>query len=556
MVTVMVTVMAMKNNPVSKAGNFCLIVASLVACPAYSQQAISGSALSNNSASSPVASTDSNELDARSSQAIVVKPRITLTETWSDNIKVSRNQNGKESGLITELAPGIRIEAKTARLKTYFDYALREQFYSTSSANNRTQNSLNTFGTLEAVSNWLFLDFSGRIAQQAISAFGPQSSGNTSINSNSTETSMYRISPFIRGNLAGAVDYSLRYNRSTTQSSASNVSNVDLSEWIGQLYGGTPFRNIKWSVDATQQTADYSLGRITESKRLSAMGTFTIVPQFRLSLSGGRESNNYASAEMESHPTHGYGFDWNPTERTQVSAFRERRFFGNAHRYSASHRFPLSSIRYTDTRNVSVLPNQFSSIGLGTIFDLVYQICSQQLASTIADPAQLDHEANICANNWIVQAGISPDTQVTSSFLSSRATIQRSQQLALALQGVRNTLTLLFIRGENQSLLASSAVNDDFLLNNTNSIRQRGISVNLSHQLSAISRLNMMISRQESTSTGVSAQKVTSMMYQGNLTTKLGSRTNGGISIRHTEFDSAANPYTENALIGTLSVIF
>jgi hypothetical protein len=134
-------------------------------------------------------------------QAFVVKPRITLTETWTDNIEVGGSQNNKESGLITQLAPGVRIDAKTARLKAYFDYALIGQFYSTSSASNRTQNSLNTFGTLEAISNWMFLDFSGLIAQQAISAFGAQSPSNANINTNSTETSTYRLSPYIRGQL-------------------------------------------------------------------------------------------------------------------------------------------------------------------------------------------------------------------------------------------------------------------------------------------------------------------------------------------------------------------
>ena len=112
----------------------------------------------------------SSTSSAQDAQAFVIKPRIALTETWSDNVSVSSGQAGntKESGFITELAPGIRVDARTARLKAYFDYALVGQFYSTSSGNSRTQNSLNTFGTLEAVSNWLFLDFSGIIAQQAI----------------------------------------------------------------------------------------------------------------------------------------------------------------------------------------------------------------------------------------------------------------------------------------------------------------------------------------------------------------------------------------------------
>jgi uncharacterized protein (PEP-CTERM system associated) len=285
------------------------------------------------------------------------------------------------------------------------------------------------------------------------------------------------------------------------------------------------------------------------------MATYTIVPQFRISLSGGTESNNYASQEKESHPTHGYGFDWTPTERTNISAFKERRFFGDGHRYSLNHRFPLSNIRYSDTKDVSVLPNQQTTIGRGTVFDLFYpifyQICSQntQLSSQYPD-------LNTCAIAQFQQLPVSPNTQVTSDFLRSQATLQRSQQLAMAFQGTRNTLTVMFTRSQSQSMLAFAAVGDDFSQNNTNNIRQRGIAVNLSHRLTGLANLNLMASRQQSTASGANSLKATTSIYQAGLTSPLSAKTTGGISIRHSEFDSTSNPYTENAIIGTVSVIF
>jgi len=553
--------MGMKNSSACLARTVCSIFVGLAFDAAFAQQGIPGSTIQTDATStsgyaSPSAIFGSAEPGSQPFRAIDIKPRIRLTETWSDNVAISTGTNGKESGFITELAPGIHVDAKTARLKAYFDYSLVGQFYSTSSAQNRTQNALNSFGTLEAVSNWLFLDFSGVIAQQSISAFGAQSPSNANVNSNSTETSSYRLSPYIRGQLGGTVEYSLRYNWSTTQSNTSNASNIELSEWAGQLRGSTPFQNLKWSADATQQTADYSSGRSTEAERLYATATYTIIPQFRVSLSGGNESNNYASQNTVTHPTHGYGFDWTPSERTQVSAFKERRFFGNGHRYSINQRFPLSSIRYSDTRDVSVLPNQFASVGLGTIFDLFRQICSQQAPNTITDPVQLDQAVNTCANNLVTLTGVPPNAQVTSSFLTSRATVQRTQQLALALQGTRNTLTLLLNRNENQSILASTAVSNDPLSNNANSIRQRGVSINLSHQLSPLSSVNLTASRQESTGLGNTTLKTRTSIYQASLTSKIGVHTTGGITIRRSESDNIGSPFTENALVGTLSVLF
>lgn len=485
----------------------------------------------------------------------VVRPRISLTETLTDNANVNRAAGDKQNELITQISPGIRVEARTARLKAFLDYALNGQFYARESDNNRSQNSLNSFGTFEAVDNWLFLDFSGVIAQQTISAFGTQSTSNTAINNNSTETASYRLSPYIQGQLAGSVEYSLRYSLSTTTSDANAVSDIDFSQWNGQLRGSTPFRNLRWTIDGNQQTTDYSRGRKTDAEIVRLMLTYSISPQFRLSVSGGQESNNYASLNQETNTTHGYGFDWSPTERTKFSAFKEKRFFGNGHNINFSHRFPMSNIQFSDTRNVSVQPNQFSTVGRGSVYDLFYQQCYQQLtASFPSDPAQLALAADVCANSLLSQTGIPPNAQVVSGFTTSQATIRRNQQLSFAVFGARNSITLLVNRSESQGVIASQSSID--VLSENTTIKQQGFSINLSHQLSAISNLSLLGSRQESTGSGANTLKTTTTLYQVNVSTKLGTKTTGSLSARRSEFDSNTNPYTENALVGTVSFIY
>jgi uncharacterized protein (PEP-CTERM system associated) len=488
-------------------------------------------------------------------RAWVVKPRIALTETYTDNANINRSANDKQNELITQLAPGIRIQARTAKLTGFLDYSLRGQFYARDSDKNRSQNSLNAFGTFEAVDDWLFLDFSGVIAQQTISAFGTQSTSNTAINNNSTETATYRLSPYIRGKLAGTTEYLLRYNLSTTRSDAGIVSDVELSQWIGQLRGSTPFRNLRWIIDGNQQTTDFSRGRKTDAEIIRAVLTYSISPQFTLRVSGGQESNNYASLDQETNSTHGYGFDWNPTERTKFSAFKEKRFFGNAHNISFSHRFPMSNIRLSDRRDVSVLPNQFANVGRGSVYDLYYEQCYQQLtASFPSDPEQLAVAADACANTLLDQTGIPANAQVTSGFTTSQATIRRNQQLSYAVFGARNTITFLANRSESQGVLASQSDIDAISQNTT--IKQQGFGINLSHRLSQTSNLNLLGSRQESTGTGANTLKTTTTLYQVNLSTKLGTKTTGTLSARRSEFDSSTNPYTENALIGTVSFIY
>lgn len=505
-----------------------------------------GNAFAQQTPVDQIQSSEQDKLQITQQPAWTVKPRISLTETWTDNARLNQGtNNSKQSDFITEIAPGIRIEARTVRLKGYLDYSLRGQQYAQNTSSARTQNSLNAFGTLEAIDNWLFIDFSGVIAQQSVSAFGTQSTSNTSVNSNSTETSTYRVSPYVRGQFAGVAEYLLRYNSSTTRSDSGSLAGIDISQLSGQLKGSTPFQQLKWTIDGNQQTTDYSTGRTTEAELYRAMLTYSILPQFRISASGGWESNNYASAVQESRNTHGYGFDWNPTERTQVSFFKERRFFGDGHNISFSHRFPMSSIQYTNSRDVTILPDQFGYIGQGTVYDQYYQ-----LFSGISDPAV---RANF-VNAFLAAFGINPNTKVVSSFMSSQASLQRREQLSYVIYGARNSVTFLANRNESQSFLATTIGNDDF--SKTNTIRQNGFSVNFAHQLSEISTLNFLLSRQESTGGNGSSLKATTTMYQVNVSTKLGAKTTGSVNIRRSEFDNSTTPYTENALIGVVTYIY
>jgi uncharacterized protein (PEP-CTERM system associated) len=113
-------------------------------------------------------------------------------------------------------------------------------------------------------------------------------------------------------------------------------------------------------------------------------------------------------------------------------------------------------------------------------------------------------------------------------------------------------------RTESQSVLAAQSSNDDF--SQSTMVKQQGASVNFAHRLSEISNLNALASRQESKGsssvTGNGNLKTITTTYLVNASTKLGAKTTGSLSARRTEFDSTTNPYTENALLGTVSFVY
>jgi uncharacterized protein (PEP-CTERM system associated) len=481
---------------------------------------------------------------ANQARAWNVTPRIGLTGTLSDNINLSSTD--KQTGFITQLSPGIRIDARTARLKMFLDYSLNGLRYSTGNTSNNVQNALNAFGTLEAIDNWLFLDFSGRISQQIINPFGVQAPSSIYDNTNLTETSTYRLSPYIRGQLGGSADYFLRYNASVTNYQNSSLSDVSLSQWLGQVRGNTRFQNLIWTIDGSQQNTDYSRGRNYEDARLRGLLTYQLYPEFRISGSGGYETNNYQSIDNEGQSTYGYGFDWTPTERTKVSGFQERRFFGNGHNVLISHRFPLSSIRYTDVRDVALIPNQSSTIGLGTVYDQYFD----QFASLIPDATA----RAAYVTNLLNQAGIAPNAQAVSDYAAQRPRVQRRQQLSMVLYGSRNSLTFLAARNENEALTVFGQ--NTAIAGEASRIVQQGFTLSFLHRLTPLTGLNLLGTRYKSKSGLTDALDTTTTSYQIGVSTRLGAKTSGSLNVRHTNFDSDTNPYNENAIVASLTMFF
>lgn len=481
-------------------------------------------------------------------RAWAIVPRIGLTGTLSDNINLATTD--KQSGLISQLSPGIRIDGRTARLKMFLDYQLDAIAYSTGNNSSQVQNFLKTFGTLEAIDNWLFLDFGGEIRQQVINQFGQQSSSAIYNTGNTTETSTFFLSPFIKGQLGGSADYFLRYNSSVTNSKDSTLSDVTLSQWLGQINGNTRFQNLNWAIDGSQQDTDYSQGRNYNDSRIRALLSYRLFPEFRLSGSGGYESNNYQSLDNEGNSTYGAGFNWTPTERTQASGFWEHRFFGTGHNVLLSHRFPLSSIRYTDTRDVALIPTDFTTSGLGTVYDQYFQI----FASLIPDPVNRD----AYVRNLLTQAGVSPDAQAVNNYLANRPQVQRNQQLSLVLFGSRNAITFIASRRDSQPLtLAPNGL--EGIASEADRVTQQGYALGFSHRLTPLTGLNVLASRQKNKSGLTNEIDTTLTTYQIGVSTRLGARTVGALNARHQDFngsDLTTTPYKENALIASVTMVF
>lgn len=499
---------------------------------------------------------------------ISIVPRVSVTETFTNNVYLD-NAN-KRSDLITQVAPGIRISSSGGRIRGALDYSLTEVLYANGTSGRQSQNSLGATGTIEAVDNWAFVDFNGSISQQAISAFGrPSSGGILGAGGNSTETSVYRLSPYVRGQFGQMANYLARYSITSTSSGTAAVSNSQQRDASLTLNGGQASVGLSWGLDANHQVVNYGgAGRSTSSATINSRLQYALNERWGAYTRVGHESNDFATVggqqsdfvalgvawtpnpdlkvglDKDNRGFTGLTVNWMPSPRTTVTASREGRTYGATHSVALAYRTPNTAWAFSDSRGVSSNPAQ----GPGLQSVSLYDVLTSQFAAGESDVTKREqYDAFLLAN------GIRPGVTAVGGFLASSVSLQRQQQLSFALFGARSTLALVATRSHNSKLDTLSTAVDDFLT--SSSVTQNGLSANFSYRITAKSVVTFAAARQ-ATSGSAGNLGTSSKSFNFNLSTQLSRETSASLGARRVLFDSSTTPYSETAITGNLQVQF
>jgi uncharacterized protein (PEP-CTERM system associated) len=302
---------------------------------------------------------------------------------------------------------------------------------------------------------------------------------------------------------------------------------------------------VSWSADVSLRIYDYTIGRRTEDNRVRGVLYFPVNPQLRFSLIGGIESSNISTLNKETQSTPGAGLDWSPTERTRLSGQYEKRFFGSSHSLNFQHRTPRTAWRFSDVQDITTgfgqpLPGQ-----AGTAYNLFFS----QFASIEPDPIL----RAALVDQFLRTNGIAPTAQVFSGSLAESPVRQRRQDLSFALLGIRDTITFSVSQTRAMRIDPVSTAADDF--SNNNQVHQRGGSLGLAHRVTPVAALNLIASI-DRTSSNSTSQSTTLRSVRIYWTGQFSARGGYSLGIRHTNFSSPADPYSETGLTATLDVRF
>lgn len=484
------------------------------------------------------------ELRIGQSTSWQITPEISVTETRTDNAALTPASTARKSW-VTEYTPGIRIEKTGVRTRIFADFRFHDFRYARNSQFNNNQRLLNSFATMEAIDNLFYVDANANISQQNRSAFSLAAATDASgPNGNRVETATNQISPHIRGKLADIAAYQLRFVGADIRSNDIALPDTKGKQWTGFIKNERARSGFGWAIDGNALSFRNKTVGKAHDERVRASLSYEFDPQVHLTAIGGSENTNFAGTRNGAH-TSGIGLEWSPDARTQFAAVKEKRFFGNSHSATISHRTRLSAWKFTSTRDVTALSSQLTASGAGSTAGLLADL----LASTIPDP--IAREAAV--RQQLEASGISGNSALSGGFATGRAFLVRNDEASVAVRGIYNTVTLILLRADRRAFGSASATTDSFSL--SNEIRQRGVNLNWVYRLSPHASLSLVGTALRSE--GLSTTNLDSNQRSLNLlfSTRIGQNTFATLGTRRVIFENSVNTgYRENAFLGSVSL--
>lgn len=467
-----------------------------------------------------------------------IEPRVFARQWYSSNYGLS--SSNPQSEWTSELGASVLAVFNTPRLVGSVDYSLSGLYQARGVGENDHQQGLAADLLFDAWNKTAFIELNGDIGRQRVSAFDVQPVGDLA-RPNLAETKQFRVSPYLRGTVANAADYELRYSRYTSRTAADNRADTDENSVLARV--GTAEMldaRLGWGLEYSRSNFEYSRGRELSLSQVLGSLNYAVTPTLMLHLRGGRESNDVLTTEKQSYSTWGAGFDWRPQQNLRIAVGGNKRFFGHDHNVQVQYQLRRAVLRYTDSRDVTA-----NQLGLAD---------DQASLSNMLDALYSPLEADPVRRARLVQGeldrlGLPGDLTTLPGYLTSFMTEQRVRELAMVLQTGRGAFTAGLYRTHSRRLGNLVAIGDDFDL--SDEIQQKGWTLGYAHRITHRTAASIALQRQENVGVGTSLRNQLEALTLA-MTTRISPRTTGSLMWRRAVFD-APSPYRETAIQAVIS---
>ncbi len=469
--------------------------------------------------------------------------------TLTDNVDLAPSGQ-EEADLVLGLSFPLGVRREGTRMRLKADYVPTAYLYARNGDSNELQNNLRSLLTLEAVDDFFFVDASANSFPTYASPFLARPESGASITQNRVQQTTLGLSPYLRHQTSTGWRYLLRNENYWNTYSESELSDSATSRIFAEVE--TPPARINYALDYTYL---YSRDQSQPVGYYQQVGRFR--PIFRvtrkLEVSGrlGYESNDYVTDYSGS--VYGAGVDWTPNPRTRLDGFVEHRFFGTSYGLDFNYRTRRTTWRLNGTRNTYTTIDQPITLRPGT----TAEVLDEAFRSKISDPVQREQ----AVKQFLARAGLPPTLTEPTSFYTNQIYLAEQVSGSVALLGRRNTIDVTVFWQENQPVTASGDVLSGVFLT-SDRLRQWGVTLNVSHRVSAFSTVTLHATRLYALSVNPNVAfadadiESTQDTVRLGLTRQLSPKTDASVGLRWSDFDSVVNPYRELAALAVLGHSF
>lgn len=288
---------------------------------------------------------------------------VTAREVFTDNVCLS--EDNERSEWITTAAPSFSLKGTGGRVKLNIAGAVELNDLDDSSRCSNHDNSdnfnptLRGDGTVEVLSNLMFVDVHANVQQNSIDPFRASGDSNLSRNDNRNTTYQYSVSPYLTHRLGSLAELYLRYIYDNQDNSENTLGKSDQQTFTGAISsvpGKSPW---SWSLQGNHQEITYDEDSQFQHQQdeLSSV-TFNTGYQFNRKWavfgSIGEEMNDYVSVNDDiDGRSWTAGFHWTPNPRTNVQASMGERFFGSTPSVAITHRLKHSRFQLSYDKSLT-----------------------------------------------------------------------------------------------------------------------------------------------------------------------------------------------------------
>lgn len=406
--------------------------------------------------------------------------------TWTSNSSFGDTGVGSEPAspdTILEVRPRLRVHGEGARLRLSGSASLGGIAYARRTQLSALEPTADLSARLEAIERLFFLEAGYRAAQTSANPFGVRAEGGSA--TNRLTTTQWRFSPVIEGLAAGDVRYALRSDNTWTHEiDAGDAPAAGAGGYFGRVVTSierSP-RPFGWRLEAERSLTRYDdpTEPLLKIATLRTILSYAAAEDWSVGIRAGYERNNVVTNEERWRPITGVETRWQPSARTTLTAFREKRFFGSGWDLAFAHRQPRLAWTLGLSRSIDTAPQELFNL---PPTDNVAGLIDAMLTTRFPDPAE---RARI-VQDYIAKQGLPSATQGAVRLFSPRFSIVSSRHASIAFTGVRNSLTLTGFFTRTEDALESGPLATGLASTNNT---QRGASLVFGHRLSPLTALS------------------------------------------------------------------